>query len=411
MDLIHLYDLIMKKIFFAILAVLPLTAFCQPSSLKELTLAWKTSFHKPIISSPLVDGEIAYAGCLDSNLYALDIKSGEIKWKFKTKGEIRSTVALNGEVLYFTSRDGNLYALSKADGKLEWAFKTGGDKKYDPYDYYESTPIVNDNTIYFGESDSTFYALNATDGKLKWSYKSSGIIHTTPAIGKGKIYFGSFDGYVYALSLTDGKLLWKFKSLGHDYFLKGEMQFSPTYANGMVYIGGRDYNLYALDAEKGFCHWNRAFPQGWVTSITLSPRTDSVLLIGTSDPEVLLCIDGIYGSDIWKCKTGTNIFNNVAFNKTTCFAGTANGKLLGVNRTDGVLKYSFSVDGYNANHLQYLKPDDTYRDDIGSLIKSGDDYITFCTKLGSVMAKPVVIGNKIIFSSMDGNIYCLNVPE
>jgi outer membrane protein assembly factor BamB len=396
-----------KNAVFIAFIVLALRAICQSEDFNQLpALTWKFNAANAFVSAPVIDKGIVFIGSTDSNMYAIDINSGNIKWKFKSGGQIRSTACISNDKLYFVCGTG-LCCVNKLDGKLLYNFKTGGEKQYDVYDYFQSTPVINNGKLFFGSSDSCIYALDLESQVLIWKYKTEGIVHNTFAFGKGMVFAGSYDGNVYAIHIESGKLAWKFKSLGHDFFAKGEMQFSPTYANNRVYIGGRDYNLYALDAEKGFSHWNRAFPEGWVTSVTLSPRTDSVLLVGTSDPRILLCVDGIYGQDIWKADLKSNMFDKCTTTKGMLYAGLGNGKLCGIDRKTGKIEWVYATESYTANRLQYLKEDDNDRDDIGSILKTGEDYITLEKKLGGIFSRPAIYDNYMVFASMNGSVYCL----
>jgi eukaryotic-like serine/threonine-protein kinase len=368
-------------------------------------LAWKFKANDAFVSSPVIDNGVVYAGSTDSNMYAIELNSGNLKWKFKTGGPIRSTACISDSGLFFISGDG-LYNLNKTDGTLRNQYKTK-ELQYDVYDYFQCSPVIQDGKLFWGSSDSAIYSFNPSAFNLIWKYKTDGMVHTRCTFGKGKLFTGSFDGNLYAINVENGQLSWKFKSLGHDFFPKGEMEFPPTYANGMVYIGGRDYNLYAIDADKGFNHWNRAFPEGWVTSITLSPKSDSILFVGTSDPQVLICMDGIYGADKWKTGLKSSIFGNCVYYSNMIYVGTSNGKLFCIDSKTGKIVWTFVTESFTANHFSYLKPDDSNLDDITSLIKTGDDYIIMCKKLGGIFNSPAITGEYIIFSSMNGCIYCL----
>lgn len=76
---------------------------------KAPSLAWEFQTGGPIYSSPVIDKETVYFGSLDSNLYALNSTTGQLKWKFKTG----STVLLDDNSLYCASGDGCLYAIGK----------------------------------------------------------------------------------------------------------------------------------------------------------------------------------------------------------------------------------------------------------------------------------------------------------
>lgn len=383
------------------------TSSPKPKDFNTLTsVKWKYKASQPFISSPVIDGNLIYAGNFDGNLYALDLKSGDIKWKFKTGGDIRSTVTISENKLFLTSGDGILYALDKTNGKLIWAF-TASDKKYDPYDYQQSSPVLYNNILYFGMGDGKVYAVNASDGKEVWSYQTGDVVHSTPAILKEKLYIGSFDGNVYGFDAASGSLLWKFKTVGHSYFPKGEVQFSPTAINITVYIAARDYNLYAIDFEKGVCRWNREFPAGWATTVSYTPDRDSLIILGTSDPKHLYAINRASEKTYWQLNLKSQVFGRCAYSENLIYVGTLIGKFHAIDITTGEIKWTFNTDGYNTNHLKYFTPDDEYRDDILSILKTNEEFVTAGYECGAIFSTPAITNDEIIFSSADGTIYCL----
>ncbi|MES2772552.1 MAG: PQQ-binding-like beta-propeller repeat protein [Bacteroidota bacterium] len=367
-------------------------------------LQWKFSTSRPVYASPIVYGETVYFGGLDSTLYAINIAKGQPAWRFKTKGEIRSAICTAGDMIYLNGGDGNLYALGIKDGKIRWIFTTGGEKKYDFADYFQSTPVLQNDTLFFGSGDGNLYAVNAKNGKLIWSYKTGDIVHTTPAVDGDKIFFGSFDGYVYALNKSTGSLAWKFKTVGHRFFPKGEVQGSPAVHNGLVFIGARDYNVYALDQQKGYCHWNKAFTRGWGLNNNVH---DSVLYIGTADERVLIAADPISGKESWKQNMEFLVFGNNAYSDSMLYLGTTMGKLHGIDRRTGKKIWTHVTDAYLKNRSKYFKDDDSYRDDIYSIIKSNEQFLDVECELGGVFSTPVIRDGFIFFTSTDGNLYCL----
>lgn len=365
-------------------------------------LSWKFSIKKPIYASPSVNGNTVYFGGLDSNFYSVDAESGKLNWKFKTKGEIRSTAVLSNGYIYFVSGDGKLYCLNK-EGKQNWAF-IGREKKYDFADYHQSSPVLNNGILYVGMGDGNMCAINALNGKLKWKLATGGPVHTTPAIDSTGVYFGSFDGNVYAADINTGKMIWKFKTVGHFYFPKGEVQGNPTLTRSTVIIGARDYNVYAINKEKGFAHWNKSYQRGWVLSNTYQ---DSILYMAGADERILVAQDLKTMTEKWKRKMELLIFGKPAFTKNLLFVGTTIGKLHGIDRNTGEDKWLFTTDSYNQNHLKYFKEDDSYRDDIFSIIKTNEQFLDMQVELGGIFSTPVINNNYILFTSTEGALYCL----
>lgn len=378
---------------------LPITDFREKPKTK-----WVFEIKAPIFSSPAVSEDLVYFGGLDSVFYAIEISSGHEKWRFRTKGEIRSTPLIYGSGVYLNGGDGLFYALDKKSGKLIWKFDAEYERKYDFADYFHSTPVMNEGVLYFGSGDSNFYAIDSGTGHLIWSFKTGNIVHTTPAISNGRIFFGSFDGYVYSLKLKSGELLWKFKTVGHRFFPVGEVQGSPAVFKNLLFIGARDYNVYAIDQEKGYCHWNKSFTKGWGLNNIIH---DSILYIGSADERVLIAADPETGKEFWKKNMEFLVFGNNAFSENLLYVGTTIGKLHGISQVSGDKLWSFETESYKENKLKYFKPDDSYRDDIYSIIKSNEQFLNVECELGGIFSTPYIDNNIIIFSSTNGTLYCL----
>jgi len=365
-------------------------------------LQWKFPVASAVYASPVADNQNIYFGALDSTFYAVAISSGKLQWQFKTKGEIRSTALLNGNRIYFVSADGKFYCLDK-NGNLVWVFE-GGEMKYDFADYHQSSPVLHSGIIYVGMGDGNLYAIEENSGKLRWKFKTEGPVHSTAAVDEKQVYFGSFDGNVYAVDIITGKQVWKFKTVGHAYFPKGEVQGNPTLMNNTVIIGARDYNVYSIDKEKGFAHWNKVFTRGWVLSNTCN---DSTLYMAGADERILTAIDSKTLAEKWKRKMELLVFGKPAFDKNGLYIGTTIGKLHCVDINSGADKWIITTDAHKRNHLKYFKEDDSYREDIYSIITSNEEFLDAQVALGGIFSTPLIHHGYIFFSSTEGALYCL----
>jgi outer membrane protein assembly factor BamB len=382
----------------------------SPDFTQAPTTAWRFKVGAPVISSPVISDGVAFFGALDSTVYAIDVKSGTLKWKLKTNGEIRSTLVLSGDKLYLAGGNGVLSCIDKVAGKALWRVLFDnlalfiGERRYDFADYYHSTPLVLDNVVYLGSGSGRVQAFTADKGELIWTYNTGDIVHNVPAVVGDKLFVGSFDGNMYALNRQTGTLLWKFKTVGQQYFPDGEVQGSPATAYGSVYFGSRDYNLYALDIHGGHARWNRKFEGGWALSTTVK---DSTVYVGTSDDRLFLAIDAITGHEKWKLDVKFNIFGNCAFTPSIVYVGTIWGKLYAVDRKAGTIKWAFATDGYNENHLKYFKADDSYREDIGSILKSPSQFVGAEFRMGGIFSTPAISGDMMVVTTAEGTVYGL----
>ena len=89
------------------------------------------------------------------------------------------------------------------------------------------------------------------------------------------------------------------------------------------------------------------------------------------------------------------------------YVGSIWGKLFGIDKKTGAIRWAFDTDGYTINHLKYFKPDDTFRDDIGAILRSPVEWIGAEYKMGGIFSTPAISGNTMVISSTEGVVYCL----
>lgn len=366
-------------------------------------VAWKYTSSRSFFSTPVIYNKLVFAGGSDSIFRAIDLSDGSTEWELKTSGSIRSAALIENDIIYLNGGDGNLYILN-LNGEIIRTIKAGQEKQYDFADYHQSSPVMINNIIFFGLGDGFVYAVDPENGNIKWKYETGGAVHSSPAAENGKLFVGSFDGYVYALNISDGSLIWKFKTAGHSYFPKGEVQGSPQVKDDLVFIGARDYNFYAIDKEKGYCHWNKVFKKGWVLTCMIE---DTVLFLEGADERILAAVDPETGNEYWKRDMEFLMFGRPAFSKSMLYTGTTIGKLHAINKQTGKEVWTFFTDGYKTNRLKYFKEDDSYRDDIYSIIRSNEQFLDVEMELGGIFSSPAITDGYIVFTSTEGSIYCL----
>ncbi|MEX2232309.1 MAG: PQQ-binding-like beta-propeller repeat protein [Cyclobacteriaceae bacterium] len=378
------------------------STFCGEPGLK-----WKVQIGKRSVSTPVVSDGAVYVGGADSSFKALSLETGKTLWEMRTQGPINSKALIAGKYVIFNGGDGQLYCILAREGKVRWTYAGDQEIRSDFADYFHSSPIMSGGIIYFG-SGASMQAVDFETGKLLWKVSTGGVVHTTAAYHRGALFFGSFDGFVYSVDAKDGSLRWKFKTVGHRYFPKGEVQGNPFVFNNLVFVGARDFNVYALDADKGYCHWNKAFDKGWglVTSVH-----DSVLYIGTADQRTLIAAHPQTGKEIWSKPMQFLQFGDFAFVADKIIFGNTMGKLIEIAADDGQSGWTFMTDGYRTNRTKYFKEDDSYRDDIYLIIKSNEQFLEVEYQLGGIFSAPVVSADNILVTSSEGTLYCLRVSS
>jgi outer membrane protein assembly factor BamB len=192
--------------------------------------------------------------------------------------------------------------------------------------------------------------------------------------------------------------------VGQQYFPKGEMQGFPVGSGGSVFIGSRDFNLYSINAETGQGNWNIKFPKGWAFSSVVA---DTVLFLGTAEDHLMLALDARTGKELWKTDLKFHIFGQSEISPSLVYVPTIWGKVYALERKTGALRWVFATDGYKANHLNYYKADDTYRDDIYKIFKSSLDLIKAEHRMGGIFSSPTISGDIMIVTTTEGIVYGL----
>lgn len=153
------------------------------------------------LAQPMVRGGIAYIGSVDSELFAIDVRTGQTKWKSLTRGKVMHCVTVTENAVFVgTLRGVDAFDL---EGKKLWTFE---DKNLGQF---RSCPAVTQGLVLIGSSSGYFFGLDAKTGQAKWAFDADAPIYHTPAVYKNAIYFGAEDLHAYSLDIRTGKVNWK----------------------------------------------------------------------------------------------------------------------------------------------------------------------------------------------------------
>lgn len=230
----------------------------------QLEVAWAFPVTAPgafggMTASTLIVGDTVYLQDMQSNVFALERETGEVRWekRYDIPSEGPNGVAVAyGMVFGSTGDDGEAFALDAQDGHERWRVKlttnpsTGIDIAPVVYDHvvYISTVPGASYIFYQGGQRGIIHALDATTGASLWSFDTT----TDNLWGNPRINSGG--GAWYPISVDDE---------GNIYFGTGnagpwpgiEVDGTP-YPNGSSRPGPNDYNssMVSLDSN-GSLRW------------------------------------------------------------------------------------------------------------------------------------------------------------
>jgi alcohol dehydrogenase (cytochrome c) len=274
----------------------------------RLRQAWKFALSGPAASgvseygslaaAPIVEDGVVYIQDLDSNVYALALRTGKLKWQYKVDlpektGPGPDGVAVVDGFVYGDSST-TAFALSSETGKPIWRNR---DLLGKGQGSFEIQPQVANGRVYLasaygsGPGGGVLFALDASSGRLLWRFNTmlgegagvqaigagAGGAWETPLVGgDGSVTYGIGNPYQSAaaaiakpskelysdsdvnLDATTGRLRWYYQGVTND-FKDYDMQISPisTRVNGTPAVlgAGKMGYVYAMDAKTGRLIW------------------------------------------------------------------------------------------------------------------------------------------------------------
>jgi alcohol dehydrogenase (cytochrome c) len=259
-------------------------------------------------TTPVVIAGIVYTQDIDSNVYAIDLKTGKLLWykEYSSPDAGPNGVNVAGGVVYGATAT-SAFAIQAATGEELWNKSITRNTS----EGIDMAPGYNNGTVYIstvpgnvkhfsgGDGHAILYALDAKSGKTTWKWDENptslwskqyasinagggqwyppsfdkagnvyvGTANPTPVPGTKKFPFGSsrpganlYTDSVVKLNAKTGKVMWHYQLTPHD-INDWDLQNSPilTTANGrgVVIDAGKGGIVVALDQTTGKLLWKK----------------------------------------------------------------------------------------------------------------------------------------------------------
>jgi outer membrane protein assembly factor BamB len=257
------------------------------------------------LSSPAIDGSMAYISSDKGHLFALDLDQRDLRWRFDAGDELGPPAVVDG-VVYVGGQDRNLYALDAATGKELWRFAAQAE--------LTTIPTLDTDTVYIGAADGRLYALDRASGAERWQMQLSGELHNYAhapmqqhlILANGLLYVSTQDepsSHLYAIDPQTQRIVWSIDT---------NLSFisAPAVDERNVYVGTYGA-LRAFDAKTGAYAWHRWTNAEFGTPLVAGGRV-YVGAASTSqsgkDASGLYAVDPATGEIIWQYATSSPIF-------------------------------------------------------------------------------------------------------
>lgn len=254
--------------------------------LADRTERWRTSLEATSRTGVTVDGDAAYVGDEDGNVYAIALRDGSVRWTAGLREGAGDPDATGQEAqgcqgfagarvdVPLAVADDRVIAIGRnvAEGAVAVSAHTRstGECLWREFPQIgsgaSSAAAAGDGIVVVGLADRLVRGLGGEAGEQRWSSLALSFFSpvTSPAFGSGTVYVADLGGGLYRLDARDGTRDWGYQ------FNEVVVRSSPVVSGDAVLLGLNDGRLVAVDAASGHLVWESAASPGLVGTIALS---------------------------------------------------------------------------------------------------------------------------------------------
>lgn len=294
---------------------------------ERLHLRWKYEARGALSSTAAIAGGVAYVGCEEDALLAVDLKTGQRKWEHRTEGAVESSPCVAAGLVISGDEAGVVHACDAASGAVRWTFKAGSR-------VISSATVVGDRVV-FGSYDRSLYCLNAADGRLVWRYETDERIHGTPAIMDSYVLIAGCDAHLHVVALTDGTAIRQVP-------LGAVTGCSPAVCGARVFLGTYGQQVLGIDWQAGRVVWRFEDQQRPFPFLSSAAVTDELVIIGGRDARVR-ALGPATGEQKWQFVTKGEVDSSPVVVGQCVFVGSRDGNVYALRVADGTEAWRYET--------------------------------------------------------------------
>lgn len=317
-------------------------------------LLWQFTAGDGFEATAAIAGGTVFAGSLDGNLYALDLKSGEQRWKFESGLGFTAAPAVRGGRVYLGDVDGRFHAIDAHTGRELWKYQTEAEIS-------GGANFYGDNVV-FGSQDAVLYCLDAATGKPVWQADAEDQVRCTPTVVGDRSFVGGCNSKLNVVDLVEGKLV-----SGVD--LSAPTLCTPAVEGTMAYVGTDGGAFFAVDWKASKIVWtyeNHARPSPFWSSAALAGE---LVVVGSRD-KMVHALNRETGERVWVFSTKGKVDSSPVVVGDRVYVGSDDGRLYGL------------------------------------ALKTGEEVWRFEAG-GRITASPAVAAGRLVIGNDEGVLYCL----
>ncbi len=321
---------------------------------ERLDVLWKVTLPDGSFeATAVIDQGVVYAGCLDGNLLALDLATGEERWRFYSELGFLASAAVRDGRVYVGDTNGKFFCLEAASGSVVWSFETKAEID-NGANFYGDLVLV-------GSQDATLYALRAASGELAWQYQIADQIRCMPTVVDDRCFLAGCDGKLHVIDLTQGTSLSQID-------IQAPTGCSPAVAGEMVYFGTEGETVFGIAWAQAELVWAyrrqaRNFPFR-----SSAAATAQMVVLGGRD-KLVRGLDPQTGEERWTFAAKARVDSSPVVVGQRVFVGSSDGRLYELDLATGALRWEYEAGG------SFLASPAVAA---GRLVIGNDDGVLFC---------------------------------
>jgi glucose dehydrogenase/plastocyanin len=396
------------------------------ANVSELTLAWE--FEIPGVSNfgaaatnPIVVDGVVYFQDLSSNVFAVDLETGETIWerRYDQPSIGPNGVAVGGSMVFAASSMKTVVGLDAMSGEEVWSVELATSEG----EGIDIQPIAYDGLVYLStvpenpaaNGKGIIYALEQQTGSVRWSFDT---VEMPDAWGNPEVNGGGGAWYPPSIDVARGMTYWgtgnPLPFPGTPEFPFGRSRPGPNlYTNSMIALNHAGGELAWYHQVTPHDLFDRDFQLSPILATIDVDGASRDLVIGAGKQGSVLAFDAESGEVLWETPVGKHQNDTVDAlepgGSVEVFPGAFGGVETPMAYADGVVFVPVVNFGTTYSHVSYKRDD--FFTATGQLValNAADGSVIWDVPFDSmVLGAATVVSDLVFTSTLAGMVYALN---
>lgn len=237
-----------------------------------------------------------------NGIFAASAQTGKQLWEFVLPdggGAMSLSPAVYGGLVFFGGQNSNnLYALDVKSGQLKWQQSGIGNM-------YSNSPKISNGTLYANALGLSIWAVEPLTGRKIWTLDKEGT-QSSLAIEQGVLLRGGGGGPLAGIDLASGKILWRGTGTVSKRLIAVNGTVYAAYTDDASVEKGKYNRVAAFDVKSGKKVWDTVMPDlfGFFAPMAFAEGTYYIATTGKVSAENVLYALDIKKGGILKQRTG-----------------------------------------------------------------------------------------------------------